>query len=780
MFFDREYVLTEPSEQAVKVVDSMGSLPIVVDPLEHPSVLRAVNDLQQDIEKVTEQKPSIVNDLPDQSAIIVATVKNTIVQALDIDSNEIEGKRESFLIQTIQDVETGEEQIVILGSDARGAIFGIYDFVEKLGVSPWYWWMDVPIEKHSEIYIKKGRYIEGEPAVALRGFCLSNQEESLQKWIHTHFSDFTSDFYEKLYELILRLKGNAYNPFPIDPNFNESDLMNHEKAKEFGVLIKEEISGKSLPFSLTKIWNQIEKAQRGQAASQIALANVKKIKLFEFQTEFFLRMTWSKEDYASKNLSNYILSWSEYTFGKTYGERIARIIQEYQEYNERIEEQKEEICNWTYPFETERTLTAYEKTIQLSEVLMEELPDQYKDAFYQVAYYPARLAYLQLKAELMKSLSKKLAEKQLPAANIAATEADWLIQEEKALRLNYNQRISFGKWNGVVKRVEQNTKTDNVNVSYVAESSFEEGKWYTEAINGTIADVNQRNSIVVDIYNKGTSPISLLVASSNEWLRIPRKLVDLKVQGRIKVLVDWKNAPKGNEVKGSITLQDDKGNTETIPLTIHNPEEPSANEERKTKKLPQPDFKEDYTVLPGEISYIKKAALVYVRKPGWYQFISDETFVELETIDGLNAMAVENEGKRSYYLSAGTHILHVVEEAVDIQAHLLKESHVDIRPTFRVQETHTEKNEWVVQVGIHNRDSIAQDYSLIGEINHLPFVVADRFGTKGVLETDGQELHTFTFLNEEILDAVVLNVKVNVEGWERTELFEFSFTEEIG
>jgi hypothetical protein len=147
----------------------------------------------------------------------------------------------------------------------------------------------------------------------------------------------------------------------------------------------------------------------------------------------------------------------------------------------------------------------------------------------------------------------------------------------------------------------------------------------------------------------------------------------------------------------------------------------------------------------------------------------------LETIDGLNALFDVNEGKQTYYLSAGTHIVHVVEEAVGIEAILLKESFVDIRPTFRIQETKTEKNEWLVQIGIQNRNSSAQEFSLIGEINHLPFVVADRFGTKGVLKKEEQELHTFTFLNENIIDAVVLNVKVIVDGWERTELFEFSF-----
>lgn len=769
MLFDRKYVVMEPSEDTVRIVSSFGTIPIVVDPQEEKCVHQAVKDLQQDIEKVANQKPAVLSELPDRSAMIVATVENTIVQALDVDVSDIEGKNESFLIETIQDIENGEDLVVIIGSDPRGAIFGVYDFTEKVGISPWYWWMDVPVQKHESVYVKRGSYIKGEPSVSSRGFCLNGEESSLTNWVNSHFSGCTPDFYEKIFELILRLKGNTYCPAPLDVDFDK-DPLKKEKAEEYGVLIKGNSSSEKLASSIQQIGKQMNEAIE-RKASQVWLGNVRKLKLFEFQTEFFLKFAWDMESFSSETFSEYTIAWAEYTFGTEYGKKVATIIQDYMNNNKFLEQasQNKEIYSWDNDFKAEKALSKIEKTVQLAELLLEEMPDQYKDAYYQVAYYPARVAYIDLKCQLMENLSQKLAEKELPAANIAAGEAEWLVQERKTLALDYNQRFSFGKWDHVIT-ISNNEKLPKI--SQVPEKAFKNGEWLAEVVNGAKTERNSKKPIVVDIYNKGKAPISLLIAGSNDWLRIPSKLLEIKLQGRIKVLVDWKNAPKGDEVKGSITLQDDKGKAETIPLTVHNPED---QQEYNKQKPYQPEFKEDYTVLPGDIPYIKKAALVYVEKPGWYQFISEESVIDLETIDGLNAMAVENEGQKSYYLSAGTHIIHVIDEAVDIEARLLKESNVDIRPTFRVQETTTEKNEWVVQVGIHNRDLTPQDYSIIGEINHLPFVVADRFGTKGVLKIDGQQLHTFTFLNEEILDAVVLNINVNVEGWERTELFEFSF-----
>ena len=43
-----------------------------------------------------------------------------------------------------------ERALVIAGADRRGTIFGIYEVSEQIGVSPWYWWADVPVVHRDE------------------------------------------------------------------------------------------------------------------------------------------------------------------------------------------------------------------------------------------------------------------------------------------------------------------------------------------------------------------------------------------------------------------------------------------------------------------------------------------------------------------------------------------------------------------------------------------------------------------------------------------------------
>jgi hypothetical protein len=80
----------------------------------------------------------------------------------------LKGCREKFIITT------NGQQLVIAGSDRRGTVYGIYELSRQLGVSPWYWWADVPVQRHEAAYIKKGVFTDGEPAVEFRGLFLND------------------------------------------------------------------------------------------------------------------------------------------------------------------------------------------------------------------------------------------------------------------------------------------------------------------------------------------------------------------------------------------------------------------------------------------------------------------------------------------------------------------------------------------------------------------------------------------------------------------------------
>lgn len=121
---------------------------------------------------------------------------------------DLKGKTEKYIIKTIGN------QLVIAGSDKRGTVYGIYELSRQIGVSPWYYWADVPIEKHNALYIQKGEFTDGEPAVRYRGLFLNDEAPCLTSWVKNTFGTNYGDhhFYAKVFELILRLKGNYLWP----------------------------------------------------------------------------------------------------------------------------------------------------------------------------------------------------------------------------------------------------------------------------------------------------------------------------------------------------------------------------------------------------------------------------------------------------------------------------------------------------------------------------------------------------------------------------------------
>ena len=136
-------------------------------------------------------------------------------------------------------IEAKDGQLNIVGSDRRGAIFGIYELSQQIGVSPWYYWADTPIDVHQSLYIKDGVYTDGEPAVKWRGLFLNDEAPCLTSWVKNTFGTDYGDhnFYAKVFELILRLKGNMLWPAMWGWAFYADDPENSKVADEMGVII---------------------------------------------------------------------------------------------------------------------------------------------------------------------------------------------------------------------------------------------------------------------------------------------------------------------------------------------------------------------------------------------------------------------------------------------------------------------------------------------------------------------------------------------------------------
>lgn len=207
-----------------------SSLGIRLSPSDQRGVDIAANNLALDIERVCGVRPQ-VGDMEDANIIIGTAGHNPYIdKRLE---KMLKGKTEQYVIS----VEDG--RVVIAGSDRRGTIYGIYELSRQIGVSPWYDWADVPVEKHSAIYLKKGEYTDGEPAVRYRGLFLNDEAPCLTSWVKNTFGTNYGDhrFYARVFELILRLRGNYLWPAMWGWAFYADDPENLKTADEMGVMM---------------------------------------------------------------------------------------------------------------------------------------------------------------------------------------------------------------------------------------------------------------------------------------------------------------------------------------------------------------------------------------------------------------------------------------------------------------------------------------------------------------------------------------------------------------
>jgi hypothetical protein len=218
---------------------------LLLDASDWPGVLRAGRDLQTDIERVTGVRPTLATNgaAEGRMVVIIGTLgKSSLIDSLvnsgKLNVSAISGQWESFVITTIANPLPGVNQaMVIAGSDKRGTIYGIYEISEQIGVSPWYWWADVPPQHHENLFIKAGMYIQGPPVVRYRGIFINDEAPAMSGWAQEKFGGFNSKMYTHMFELLLRMRANYLWPGMWGKTFNEEDPQSPRLADEYGIVM---------------------------------------------------------------------------------------------------------------------------------------------------------------------------------------------------------------------------------------------------------------------------------------------------------------------------------------------------------------------------------------------------------------------------------------------------------------------------------------------------------------------------------------------------------------
>lgn len=227
-----------------------GDAPVVyLDPDESQQVSRAADDFMGDVEAVSGKTPKLVSQTSKlgKTPVIVGTLSDsalikTLIKEKKLDVSGIAGEWEAFKIAVVDKPFANVEQaLVIAGSDPRGAVYGMYEISELIGVSPWYWWGDVPIETQEKIVFKNAEIErEKKPDVKYRGIFI-NDEANFWEWSHSLKTPDDGEgnvfpntaTYEKVFELILRLKANTLWPAMHNQSAAFNKVINPETGVSF-------------------------------------------------------------------------------------------------------------------------------------------------------------------------------------------------------------------------------------------------------------------------------------------------------------------------------------------------------------------------------------------------------------------------------------------------------------------------------------------------------------------------------------------------------------------
>ncbi|MGD0788379.1 MAG: glycosyl hydrolase 115 family protein [Terracidiphilus sp.] len=218
---------------------------ILIDATADSAVKHVSDSFAGDLKRVSGQAPRLLEDLGQANGdlIIIGVLNQSpvidgLVRGGKIEASDIDGQWEAYR-QIVVDNPFPKvpRALVIVGADRRGAVYGAYDISEKIGVSPWHWFADVPVERRSNVFLTAGSRRD-QPRVKYRGFFINDENPSFNGWAMKHFGGINSRMYEHVFELDLRLKGNYLWPAMWLPKaFAVDDPQNMVLADAMGVVM---------------------------------------------------------------------------------------------------------------------------------------------------------------------------------------------------------------------------------------------------------------------------------------------------------------------------------------------------------------------------------------------------------------------------------------------------------------------------------------------------------------------------------------------------------------
>ncbi len=224
--------LAAAQQQSFQIIKDGEPAELCVSANADKGVVRAVNSLASDIEAVCGTRPAIVNAVDaSRPQVVIGQLDDEMFRAAAVDASQLRDSTEKHLIIT------EPQRLTIAGADKRGVIYGIYTLSERLGVSPWAWWADVPVAHQSNVALPVGTTTQGCPKVKYRGIFINDEWPSFGWWCIDKFGGVNHKAYEHVFELLLRLKANFMWPAMWASAFYDDDKENGPLANEMGIVM---------------------------------------------------------------------------------------------------------------------------------------------------------------------------------------------------------------------------------------------------------------------------------------------------------------------------------------------------------------------------------------------------------------------------------------------------------------------------------------------------------------------------------------------------------------
>lgn len=178
---EKEQRITVTHESGKDYVD-LTKATVVFEKDDWNVVRNAARLFASDVNLVTEKEITLQNDLPTEGDIVlIGTIgKSKWIDQLAADKkinvSAIKNGWEQFIITTLEHPFKGvDKALVIAGSDRRGTAYGVFSVSEAIGVSPWYWWADVPVVHQDKLFVKAG-YTSETPSIKYRGIFINDED----------------------------------------------------------------------------------------------------------------------------------------------------------------------------------------------------------------------------------------------------------------------------------------------------------------------------------------------------------------------------------------------------------------------------------------------------------------------------------------------------------------------------------------------------------------------------------------------------------------------------